>query len=357
MRLELDDDQAALAEAAETVLTQECSPQYVRAVFEGEASWRPLYDTVTGLGWQGLAIAEDDGGLGLGPVEVAIVVEALGRHLAPGPFATTVAGFVQAVSLAAGIGQADLLAGVLAGDVTGTVVDGDIRSEAADAGTLHLDGRVQHVLCAADVSHLAVVADDGTTLAVVPAAAAGVSVEAEAAVDPTRGLGTVTLDAVAAAVGPAAPTAAAAEVEAVRELVTCGLAFDALGAAHAAFDMTVAYAKEREQFGRQIGSFQAVKHKLADCYVALTRAGALCAFAALTIAEDDPRRSLAVSMAKAGVGDCQRIVAKESLQIHGGIGYTWEHPLHIHLRRLKTDDALGGSAAFHRRRVADLLGL
>jgi alkylation response protein AidB-like acyl-CoA dehydrogenase len=136
-----------------------------------------------------------------------------------------------------------------------------------------------------------------------------------------------------------------------------GVAITALGTCQTIFDMTLEYAKVREQFGVPIGSFQAVKHKLANMYVALERARAVCYFAVLTIAEEDERRALAVSMAKAAVGECQRLVVQDGLQLHGGIGYTWEHDLHLFLKRAKSADAQFGTAADHRARVAELIGL
>jgi alkylation response protein AidB-like acyl-CoA dehydrogenase len=106
-----------------------------------------------------------------------------------------------------------------------------------------------------------------------------------------------------------------------------------------------------------IGSFQAIKHKFADMLIALERARATAYFAALCVAEDDPRRAIAVATAKAAAGDCQRLLAKEGIQIHGGIGYTWEHNMHLYVRRVKTNAALLGTAAEHRVRIAKLLGL
>ena len=130
-----------------------------------------------------------------------------------------------------------------------------------------------------------------------------------------------------------------------------------VGVAQACTELSVAYAKERRQFDRPIGSFQAVKHKFADMLVALERARATSYFAALTIAEDDDRRALATSTAKAAAGDCAALLAKEGIQIHGGIGYTWEHDMHLYVRRVKSSSLLFGNAAQHRARVADLIGL
>nr|MBA3564618.1 acyl-CoA dehydrogenase [Gammaproteobacteria bacterium] len=134
-------------------------------------------------------------------------------------------------------------------------------------------------------------------------------------------------------------------------------ALETVGTCQAIFDVTLDYAKQREQFGVPIGSFQAIKHKFADMLIALERARATGYFAALTIAEDDDRRSLAVASAKATAGECARLLAKEGIQIHGGIGYTWEHDMHLYVRRVRANAALFGTAAWHRARVADLIGL
>jgi alkylation response protein AidB-like acyl-CoA dehydrogenase len=151
--------------------------------------------------------------------------------------------------------------------------------------------------------------------------------------------------------------AAAPLVRRALEEATTALALEVVGTCQTIFDVALDHAKVRHQFGVPIGSFQAVKHKLADMYVALERARATCYFAAATIGEDDPRRTMAASMAKAAAGDCQRLVAQDGIQLLGGIGYTWEHDMHLYVKRAKAGEALFGSAAFHRSRVADLLGL
>ncbi|MFM8972208.1 MAG: acyl-CoA dehydrogenase family protein, partial [Actinomycetota bacterium] len=138
---------------------------------------------------------------------------------------------------------------------------------------------------------------------------------------------------------------------------TVGLALEMVGTAQTIFDRTHEYALQREQFGVPIGSFQAIKHKFADMMIAVERARATGYFAALTIAEDDPRRASASSVAKAAAGDCQRLLGKEGIQIHGGIGCTWEHDMHLLVKRMKAGEALFGSGAWHRARIADLLGV
>jgi alkylation response protein AidB-like acyl-CoA dehydrogenase len=138
---------------------------------------------------------------------------------------------------------------------------------------------------------------------------------------------------------------------------TVALALESVGTAQQAFDISVAYAKEREQFGVPIGSFQSMKHKLADLLILLERARALGYFAALTIAESDERAAISTSMAKAAAGDAAQRIAKEGIQIHGGIGYTWEHDMHLYVRRLQSSTALFGGPSEHRQLVADNLGV
>jgi alkylation response protein AidB-like acyl-CoA dehydrogenase len=123
------------------------------------------------------------------------------------------------------------------------------------------------------------------------------------------------------------------------------------------FETTLEYAKVREQFGKPIGSFQALKHRFAKMYLELEKASSLAYFAALTIAEDDERRTLAASMAKAAASECQRLIVTDGLQLHGGIGFTWENDLHFWLKRAKTADFMFGGGPQHRARVAQLLGL
>jgi alkylation response protein AidB-like acyl-CoA dehydrogenase len=141
------------------------------------------------------------------------------------------------------------------------------------------------------------------------------------------------------------------------EEATVALALEMVGAAQAAFDVTIEYAKQRVQFGVPIGSFQATKHKFADMLIVLERARSTGYFAALTLAEDDERRARATAVAKVAAGDCQRMLAKEGIQIHGGIGYTWEHDMHLYVKRMKSSEQLFGTSADHRARLASMLGV
>ncbi|MGH9274350.1 MAG: acyl-CoA dehydrogenase family protein [Acidimicrobiales bacterium] len=372
MDFEFTDEQLSLRDNARAVLASSCPPSVVRAVHDGEPASGELWSTLVGLGWPSVGIAAEQGGLGLGFIEVGIVVEELGRVTAPTPFLATV---TQLAPLLREAGATARLAQVADGSRTGTVAfaeDGRwqldaVATTARSTGSgWILDGVKTHVLDGAGADDLAVIArrpdtsgSEGIGAFLVPRDA--VATAPMTVIDPSLPLARVNLagvevggDGVLLDPGdPAAPRA----IERALEEATTALALSTTATCRAIFDATLQYAKDREQFGRPIGSFQALKHRLADMYLAVERASALAYYAALTIAEDDERRTVAVSMAKAASGDCQRLVVGDGLQLHGGIGFTWEHDLHLLLKRAKTGDLLFGTAATHRANLARLLGL
>jgi len=375
VHLEFTTEQDELRDGVRAMLARECPIALVREVVEKGAAPEALWAHMVELGWPALTVPEQAGGLGMGAVELAVVVEELGRVLAPGPFVPTVTQFAPVVAEAGSPEQrARFLGGIAAGEITGALafvedngsIDaGHLSSTATpDGDGFVLDGTKAAVLEAATAEEIAVVARTGTDgdgdvgAFVVPRADA--RVDAVEALDASRPLARVTLDSVHVDVdrvlGEPGPATTAAVGRAV-DVATTALAVETVGAAQAILDITLAYAKHREQFGVPIGSFQAIKHKFADMLVALERARATSYFAALTIAEDDDRRTLAASIAKAAAGDCAALLAKEGIQIHGGIGYTWEHDMHLYVRRVKSNSYLLGNARQHRARVADLIGL
>ena len=330
MQLDFTPDQDELRDSVRTVLDKECPRavvrEHVERVVAGDESDAParLWKTFVGLDWPALTVAEEHGGIGLGYPELVVVAEELGRVLALGPLLTTMAGFVPLVREADGGGE--WLARVAAGEISGT------------AG---FDGVA---LCGAEVDHVAVVTDGAIVIT-------GPQRNAINSLDLTRTL--VRVDAT----DGVRLTISDAGLQRAREEMTVALGFELVGACQTIFDTNLQYAKERQQFGVPIGSFQAVKHKLANMFVALERARALCIFAAATIDEDDPRRTMATSAAKAAAGDCQKLVAQDGIQLLGGIGYTWEHDQHFFVKRAKVSDALLGNASHHRQLIADGLGL
>jgi alkylation response protein AidB-like acyl-CoA dehydrogenase len=368
MDFEFTEDQLHLRENARKVLESACPPSLVRATFEGASDGGALWTTLVGLDWPGLGIDEQHGGLGLGYLEVGILVEELGRVVAPTPFLATV---TQLAPLVREAGSSFLLADVAAGRATGSLAlaeDGQWRLDAVrttarpTGGGWVLDGMKSHVLDGATADEIAVIAraDRGLGAFVV----AGSDVHAATTgqlIDPTLPIATVSLSGVEVSgervlVEPGDPGTERVIGRALEE-ATVAMALSSVATCRAIFEVTLQYAKDREQFGKPIGSFQALKHRLAECYLAVERASALSYFAALTIAEDDPRRAVAASMAKAAAGECQRLLVRDGLQLHGGIGFTWENDLHFLLKRAKAGDLLFGTAGFHRARLGELLGL
>jgi len=376
VHLEFTAEQDELRDGVRAMLARECPIALVREVVEKGAPADALWAHMVELGWPALTVPEPAGGLGTGAVELAVVVEELGRVLAPGPFVPTVTQFAPVVAEAGSTEQqARFLGAVAAGEITGTLalveengsIDATRISSTAspDGDGFVLDGTKVAVLEAATADEIAVVArrpgiDDGGGVGAFVVPRRDVRVDPIDALDASRPLARVALDGVRVGadrvLGEPGPDTAAAVGRGVEVAITA-LAVETVGAAQEIFDITLAYAKQREQFGVPIGSFQAIKHKFADMLVVLERARATSYFAALTIAEDDERRSLAASIAKAAAGDCAALLAKEGIQIHGGMGFTWEHDMHLYVRRVKSNALLLGDARQHRARVADLIGL
>jgi alkylation response protein AidB-like acyl-CoA dehydrogenase len=381
LELDFTADQDELRASVRSVLAAECSPASVRELVEARVAGKivaadALWGHMVELGWPALTVPESAGGLGFGAVELAVVAEELGRAIAPGPLLPTVSQFVPVLVTLATPEQkdrfltpvaADGTAGTLAiAETSGSFDPAAVTATATPAGDGYtLTGTKDGVLEVPASTEVVVVArtpgsagDDGVGAFVVPADA--LTVTPVPALDPSRLVATVTLDGVTVAadrvLGSPGPAAAQALRRALRT-ATMTMAMEAVGTAQQAFDISLAYAKEREQFGVPIGSFQATKHKLTDLFVLLERAEALGYFAALTIAEDDERATVSTSMAKAAAGDAAQRIAKEGIQIHGGIGYTWEHDMHLYVRRLQSSTALFGGPSQHRQLVADGLGL
>jgi alkylation response protein AidB-like acyl-CoA dehydrogenase len=372
MDLEFTADQEELRTSVRAVLARECPPSLVREVVEKGAPADDLWTAMVDLDWPALTIDTAYGGLGLGFVELAVVVEELGRAIAPGPFLATVSQFAPAIREVGSTAQRErFLGGVAAGRVTGTLALAEESGSwaAADIGLIArrdgrdwlLHGTKRYVTDGASADELVVAArvegtagSDGIGLFVV--SQEWVESTAIQTLDASRQYATVTLDAVRVPTERVLgePGCCGHALGLVVEEATTALALETVGTCQSIFDISLEHAKAREQFGVPIGSFQAIKHKFADMFVALERARALCYFACACIAEDDPRRSLATSMAKAAAGDCQRLLVQEGIQSLGGIGFTWEHDMHLYVKRAKSSDAMFGTARQHRARIAAL---
>src|SRR5580704_10070277 len=372
VELEFTTEQEELRASVRSFLEKECPVELVRAVVEGGEPPEKLWGSMVALDWPALTISEEDGGIGLSFVEMAVVVEELGRAIAPGPLLATVTQFAPMIrEVGTPEQQQRFLSQVASGAVTGSVAMADhprgwalddvtMVAERAEGGWV-LNGTKLGLLADAGMSEIAVIArvGEGIGVFVVP------GVEARLApvhsLDASRPLHTATLDRVLLpddrALGE--PGSAASTLGVTRALheATVALALETVGASDALFRMVLDYVKDRKQFGVPIGSFQAVKHKMSNMFLALERARSLCYFAVAAIDEDTPARASAVAMAKAASDDCQRAVCRDSLQSFGGIGYTWEHDGHLFMKRAESSGALFGGAAEHSVTVANALGV
>jgi alkylation response protein AidB-like acyl-CoA dehydrogenase len=325
MLLELDADQRMLQQTAHDVLAKECPASLVRSVAEHGADSGALWKVYVDLGWTELSDPAD-------AVELALVLEELGRATDPTPFLATMSQFAP-----------------LAGEMfdpteSGTAVYSGIAAHREEGGWV-LDGTARHVLDGDRVDRLAVVTDAGVFVI----AADQVSARRSAVFDPVLHVADLSFDSVRVPDSARATT----DRERAHHIALTGMAVTMVGACQRTLDLVLEHVRSRQQFGVAIGSFQAVQHKAADMHVAVERARALSYFAALTISADDPRRRLAAAMAKASAGECQSLVFRHGLQLHGAMGFTWENDLQFALKRAKAGELLLGGAAEHRARIAE----
>jgi alkylation response protein AidB-like acyl-CoA dehydrogenase len=354
-----DDDQQSLREAAAAVLAVEAPPALVRAGIDDPQAWRPLWKTIVELGWTGLAVPEAQGGLGLGIVDLVALAEITGRSVLPAPFLSSagLAGPVLA-TLDSPVARV-ALAGIAAGTVTTLALAGpDPRDDDPAAGVswdgATLSGTKRLVTDALRAEVLVVVAagPEGPVVAVVPAAHPGVRVEPADSVDPNRPLADVQLDAVAldpASVATAGDDAIAAGIDAARTVAAAEL----VGVGDRVLEIAVDHVSSRQQFGRPLGAFQAVKHRLADVYVAVERARTLTYNAAMVLDDRGSARTeqaAAAAMAKAAASEAALFAARSAVQVHGAIAMTWEHDLHLATRRARQGAlCLGDHRTLYRR--------
>jgi len=311
------------------------------------ASWPEL----ARLGWTGASIAEAQGGAGLSFVEEAIVFEELGRALYAGPYFSTVALALPALACAP-----DLLAQIASGALTAALAaNGSVAARRSGDRWL-LRGETDLVPDAGWVDAFVVHArgPDGVGLYLAERHDARPAIRVLDTVDVTRRLGRVTFDDDPARL-LAAPPAAAKIIAATRRRALAALALEAVGVASHALAQGVEHAKSREQFGRPIGTYQAVSHKLADTYVETELARSLAYWAAWCIAEDDGQAELAASAAKAYAAEAAVAACERVIQVHGGMGFTWDHPLHRYYKRALWIESFDRSGAAHRADIAEVL--
>ncbi len=365
------DERDELAATARAFLDRASSSARVRELIADDSGIEvALTAQMAQLGWLGLLVPEADGGAGAGLAEAVVVAEELGGHLTPGPFFSSAVLATSALVLAGDDRQrARWLPALMAADATGTAaltgpsgrLDHDLLDVAVgdDGGRVHLDGVAGFVPDAHLAQVFVVAARDGdhTRLVTVERGATGLTVEPAPTVDRTRRLATVRFERVAVAadafLGGREDRADTIDALVDRALVL--LAADAVGAARAVLALSVEYAKERVQFGRTIGSFQAVKHMLANMFVRAEAASVAVEGAAEAVDADPASARRSVTVAASYARDAAVQVAGDAVQVHGGIGFTWEHDCHLYLKRTTLDAALLGDSAVHRERLAAIV--
>lgn len=329
-----DDVETDLRASVRRAIEKHAPPEAVNGLYDGSDSvTAPLWSAFGELGLPGLLVPESLGGAGASAREAAAVLEELGRAAAPSPFLTS---SVVATTALVALGDTTLLPALASGAETAALL--------VSPSTGRPGPRV--VGAPADVLLL----PEGNALYAVR----GASVTPVSSLDMTRPLADVSLDGASRTL---ISDSASAAVE--KALLTGAglLAAEQVGLARWALETTIAYLKERRQFGRVVGGFQAIKHRLADLYAEVEQADAAARYAAATLATDDPDAPVAVAVAASYCAEAAVHACEEAVQLHGGLGMTWEHPAHLHLKRAKADALLLGTPEAHRRALAVLVDL
>jgi len=373
------EEQEMLRQSARDFLAKESPMTYVRRMMEDDRGFTDeQWSKMADLGWMGLILPEQHGGSGLDFVDMVVVLEEMGRVVLPGPFFSTV--ILGGVALLEGGTEAqkkDLLPKLAAGKLRVTLAqlepnarwdaDGIQLAAKKDGSGWKLSGTKLFVPDAHTADLLIVAARttpgsrgaDGISLFLVDANAPGVSTSLLKTMDQTRKLCEVTLSDVA--VGSDRLLGAVGQgwklLERVVDRGKVGICAEMCGGAQKVLEMSVEYAKVREQFGKPIGSFQAIQHKCANMLVEVESSKSATYYAAWAVANDVPEAPLAAAMAKAYTSDAYRHTAGEGIQIHGGIGFTWEHDMHIYFKRAKSSEVTFGDATWNRELVAQLIDL
>jgi len=379
MRFAFTEEQDALRATARAFLAEHSSSDQVRLAMRSQLGFAPeLWKTISAqLNWPAVCVPEDCGGLGLGAVELAALLEVMGEALLCAPFFSSVCLGVNALRVAGSDAQKrELLPAIAEGRTLATLAafEPDKGWSAAgieaaarrQGGDYLLSGRKRFVLDGHCADLLVVAArregsrgEDGISLFTVPSEAEGVERRALPTLDQTRRLAEIELHdvRVPASARLGEEGAGAAALERILELAAIGLAAEQVGGAQRCLDLAVAHAKSRVQFGRPIGSFQAIQHRCADMMLRVESARSAAYYAACVAAEDGPELARVASLAKAYCSDAYFQCAADSLQIHGGVGFTWEYDVQLHLKRAKWTESFLGDPAWHRERVARLIGL
>jgi alkylation response protein AidB-like acyl-CoA dehydrogenase len=376
MNFGFTEEQELLRKTARDFLA-ECVPMtLVRDVMESTVSHSPgVWKQMAELGWTGLAFSEGVGGAGMGMVELCIVLEELGRSLAPVPFLPSAIAGTAILEVGDEAQQQAWLTRICSGESIGTLAiteergtedPGDLVLRARPEGDgWVLDGRKLFVPDAAAADVLVVAArtggeaESGLALFLVSRDSEGVETTPMASMDLLRPLYEVSFGGVAVPAGAllGGDRDAWPRIARVLDRARLMIAAEMVGGAEKCLEDSVAYAKERIQFGKPIGVNQAIKHKCADMLFEVESARSIVYYAAWAAGEDNDEAPITAAMAKAYVSDSYRHASAENIQIHGGVGFTWAYDCHLYFKRAKSDEAWLGDASFHRERVAGMLAL
>ena len=372
----LSEEQEALARAAREFLARECTPTLVRETARvPDGIPRALYARMTELGWMALCVPEAQGGLGLGTLDLALVCEELGRVAAPGPFLGTQLVIAALVRGGTAAQKKRWLPRLVGGEVFGALayLEESDRHDPAGITTRARAGRQGYRLDGGKLFVFGVPGADlilvaartkagtgpaGVSLFLVEAGTPGVTIRPQETIDLTRRVGEIVLrdatvprDALVGKPGGGWPLLAH-----LLDLGAVALAADSLGGSGRTLEMAVEYAKVRQQFGRAIGSFQAVKHMAAEMVADVEPSRSLVWYAGYALDHRPREAARAAAMAKARLGEVYTSTVDRAVQIHGGIGFTWEHDIHLWFKRARWNEVAFGDPAFHRERLAVLDG-
>jgi alkylation response protein AidB-like acyl-CoA dehydrogenase len=353
MQFGLSESQEFLKDSARKFFAGECPAAEVRRLMETDTAYdASLWAKLTDQGYTGIIFPEEYGGVGLGKVELMLLMEESGRALLPGPFFSTV---VLAGSVLDAVATPALkkqyLEPICRGEVRATVAileasaSWNLRDVQMSATNGKLTGDKFFVSDAAIADFLLVVARDGVFL--VRSKARGLKISPMSGIDLTRKLYVVEFRDT-----PAEKIASNSDLSRALDIATTALAAELVGGMQRTLDITVEYAKTRKQFGKPIGMFQAVQHQCADMYLETESSRSAVYYAGWALEYNSPDASTAVSIAKMYASDAARTVGNRGIQIHGGMGFTWENDIHLYYRRAKASETAFGDATFHRERIA-----
>jgi alkylation response protein AidB-like acyl-CoA dehydrogenase len=356
MQFGLNESQQMLQDNARKFFAGECPMSEVRRLMETDTAFdKSLWAKMAEQGYTGIIFSEEYGGVGLGKVELILLMEEAGRALLPGPLFSTVA---LAGSVLDAVGTPEqkkkYLTPICEGTARSTVAileaaaNWNLADAKITASSGKLNGEKLFVSDAAVADSIIVVARDGVFI--VEANAPGIHIDPMLGMDLTRKQYAVRFENT-----PSEKLGSSSGLAKALDIATASLAAELVGGMQRTLEITVEYAKTRKQFGKPIGIFQAVQHQCSDMYLETESSRSAAYYAAWALEENAPDASVAVSIAKMYSSDAGRTVGNRGIQVHGGMGFTWENDVHLYYRRAKASETALGDATFHRERIARMV--